>query len=107
MLEDLPSKEEEYPPLSDKRWARWSRPLLAYLARPRRWPAMSAWASGLKVNETQLRQLAAYLEESDEAESVNHWGRTVWRQRKERPDDWAVKLAPEPDVEEEAEDGDG
>lgn len=94
---DLPVKEEDVPPVSDRRWIGWTRPLLEFLARPRRWARMAAWAEERKINETQLRQLASWLEESDEAESVSHWGKTVWRQRVDREDDWLVRVRPEPE----------
>jgi hypothetical protein len=87
--------QEEAPPLADHRWHAWTRPLLALLARPRRWSRMLEWASGAGVNEGSLRQLASALEEFGEAESLSHGGSVVWRRKLERERDWICR-APSP-----------
>lgn len=82
--------KDEVPPLADPRWKPWTRPLLALLARPRRWSRMVEWGRGFGASEGLLRQLAAALEEMHEAESVRHGQGVVWRRKADRARDWAA-----------------
>lgn len=84
-------------PLADPIWIGRTRWLAAFLSRARRWEDLLARAKREGVQEAMLRQLVAVLEETDEAETVRHGRRTIWRRRVAREREWAVPL---PDEEE-------
>jgi hypothetical protein len=57
-MRDLPA---DTPPVNDPRWERWTAPLAAFLARPRTWEQLCAWAREHDVSRVLLKHLLAWL----------------------------------------------
>jgi len=53
--------------LNDPRWYDETRSLVLFLATPRKWKALSAWAKENHVSETHLRECLAWLDNRHEA----------------------------------------
>lgn len=51
------------PARSDASWQRRCEPLLLYLATPRRWEELTAWASIRGISGCRLRNMLAWLED--------------------------------------------
>jgi uncharacterized protein YjeT (DUF2065 family) len=75
-------KDDKSPPVSDPRWAEWSKPLLEYLAAPHTWKEMRA---SVRMPEDKLRNCLIWLEiyglvVDYEIEGVATWIKTGgWR----------------------------
>jgi hypothetical protein len=57
-MRDLPAL---VPEVDDPRWERWTGPLAAFLARPRTWDQLRAWAADNAVSQVLLKHLLAWL----------------------------------------------
>jgi hypothetical protein len=53
--------KEKLPPLTDVAWEEWSRPLLAFLARPQDMAGLIAWARADRMSGDRLRNMLAWL----------------------------------------------
>ena len=54
---------DRQPARSDACWQRRCEPLLLYLATPRRWDELTAWASIRGISGCRLRNMLAWLED--------------------------------------------
>ena len=55
------------PPSDDPRWKRWSKPVEEFLAEPRTWRQLLAWAVENDFNGVLLRNCLAWLESKNRA----------------------------------------
>jgi hypothetical protein len=71
----------DIPCCTDKRWFIWTRPLKAFIMRPRTWEELKKWAYINNLGGSTIRQLLAWLEMNHEADSFQ-MGWLAWKDSK-------------------------